>query len=48
MSHTTTPQDTHQHTTGEKFRHFLHLESSGGVFLVLATIIALILSLIHI
>jgi len=44
MSHTTTPQDTHQHTTGEKFRHFLHLESSGGVFLVLATIIALILA----
>ena len=40
MSHTTTPQ----HTTGEKFRHFLHLESSGGVFLVLATIIALILA----
>ena len=44
MSHTTTPQDTHQHTTGEKFRHFLHLESSGGVFLVLATIIALIVA----
>lgn len=44
MSHTTTPQDTNQHTTGEKFRHFLHLESSGGVFLVLATIIALILA----
>lgn len=44
MSHTTTPQDTHQHTTGEKFRHFLHLESSGGVFLVLATIIALIMA----
>ena len=44
MSHTTTPQDTHQHTTGKKFRHFLHLESSGGVFLVLATIIALILA----
>ena len=44
MSHTTTPQDTHQHSTGEKFRHFLHLESSGGVFLVLATIIALILA----
>ncbi|MCH1434540.1 MAG: Na+/H+ antiporter NhaA [Acidimicrobiales bacterium] len=44
MSHTSTAADAHQHTTGEKFRHFLHLESSGGVFLVLATIIALILA----
>jgi len=44
MSNATTAEADHQHSTGEKFRHFLHLESSGGVFLVLATIIALILA----
>lgn len=44
MTQTSTPEAGHHHTPGEKFRHFLHLESTGGVFLMVATVIALILA----
>ena len=43
MTQTSTPEAGHHHTPGE-VRHFLHLESTGGVFLMVATVIALILA----
>ena len=44
MSHETSSTTAAPKTLGEQFKHFLHLEMAGGVFLMGATVFALILA----